>query len=100
MGRSSGSTASAAQHGPNRRTRAMMSVDVFILFRLAVNLAAILAGLVVFKWRGQMLDSSWQWLIKLDERLRRPLEVLYVLTGIVFIVVGARGLYVLARQAP
>ena len=77
-----------------------MSVDVFILFRLAVNLAAILAGLVVFKWRGQMVDSSWQWLIKLDERLRRPLEVLYVLTGIAFIVGGATGLYVLARQAP
>ena len=78
----------------------MMSVDVFILFRLAVNLAAILAGLVVFKCRGQMVDSSWQWLIKLDERLRRPIEVLYVLTGIAFIVAGATGLYVLARQAP
>ncbi len=78
----------------------MMSVDVFILFRLVLNLAVILWGFSMVKWRGQMVDSSWQWLITLDERLRRPLEVLYVLTGIVFIVLGAGGLYVLARQAP
>jgi uncharacterized protein YggT (Ycf19 family) len=78
----------------------MMSVDVFILFRLVGTLTTILMGFALLRWRAQMVDSGWQWLIGLDERLRRPLEVLYLLTGIVLIVLGAGGLYVLAQQAP
>jgi hypothetical protein len=80
----------------------MASLDVFLLFRLVVALAAMLWGLALLRWREQIVDSSWpsRWLIGLDERLRRPLEVLYVLIGMVLIVLGAGGLYVLAPQAP
>jgi hypothetical protein len=30
------------------------------LFRLAPNIAAILIGFALLKWRAQMVDSSWQ----------------------------------------
>jgi hypothetical protein len=76
----------------------MASLD--ILFRLVVSLATILLGFALVRWREQMVDSSWQWLIGLDERLRKPLVVFYVATGMVLIVLGAGGLYVLGRQAP
>jgi uncharacterized protein YggT (Ycf19 family) len=78
----------------------MASLDISVLFRLVVALATILMGFALLKWREQIVDSSWpwRWLIGLDERLRRPLEVLYVLIGMVLIMLGAGGLYVLARQ--
>jgi hypothetical protein len=38
----------------------MASLDIF---RLVVALATILMGFALLKWREQMIDSSWEWLI-------------------------------------
>jgi hypothetical protein len=54
-------------------------------------------GFALLKWRERWVDSGWQWLIGLDERVRRPLEVLYVIVGIVLI---ALGVYNLVRGLP
>jgi len=54
-------------------------------------------GFALLKWRERWVDSCWRWLTDLDERLRRPLEVLYVITGVAFIVLGLFGLYSFAR---
>jgi len=71
--------------------------DVFVVLRLTIILAMIVMGFTLLKWRERWLDSSWRWLTDLDERLRRPLEVLYVITGVAFIVLGLFGLYSFAR---
>ena len=71
--------------------------DVFVVLRLTSTLATIVTGFTLLKWRERWVDSSWRWLTNLNERLRRPLEVLYVITGVAFIALGLLGLYSLAR---
>jgi len=71
--------------------------DVFVVLRLTITLATIVTGFTMLKWRERWVDSSWRWLTNLNERLRRPLEVLYVITGVAFIALGLLGLYSLAR---
>ena len=71
--------------------------DVFVVLRLTIILAMIVMGFTLLKWRERWFDSSWRWLTNLNERLRRPLEVLYVITGVAFIVLGLFGLYSFAR---
>ena len=71
--------------------------DVFVVLRLTITLTTIVTGFTMLKWRERWVDSSWRWLTNLNERLRRPLEVLYVITGVAFIALGLLGLYSLAR---
>lgn len=71
--------------------------DVFVVVRLTITLATIVAGFTLLKWRERWVDSNWRWFTNLDERLRRPLEVLYVIMGVAFIALGLLGLYSLAR---
>jgi hypothetical protein len=46
-----------AASGRGLRSRRLTS---WSLFRLAPNIAAILIGFALLKWRAQMVDSSWQ----------------------------------------
>jgi len=71
--------------------------DVVVVLRLTITLATIVTGFTLLKWRERWVDSSWRWLTNLNERLRRPLEVLYVITGVAFIALGLLGLYSLVR---
>jgi hypothetical protein len=56
-------------------------VDVFEVLHLIITLATIAIGFTLLRWRERWVDSGWRWLIGQDERLRRPLEVLYVICG-------------------
>jgi hypothetical protein len=70
-------------------------VDVFEVLHLIITLATIAIGFTLLRWRERWVDSGWRWLIGQDERRRRPLEVLYVIVGILLI---ALGIYNLAQD--
>ena len=77
------------------RGRLLRAVLGFVTLRAAPRHAALdVLHQYMDSWRGVGAVAAYM------ERLRRPLEVLYLLTGIVLIVLGAGGLYVLARQVP
>jgi hypothetical protein len=64
---------------------------VLDVLHATITLATILMGFTLLKWRERWVDSGWRWLIGLDERLRRPLEVLYLMVGIGLVVLGIYG---------
>ena len=76
----------------------LTELDAFHAFRMAGSLATIVIGFVTLKRREQWVDSGWRWLLDLDERLRKPLEILYVIIGAVLIALGLNGLHNLAGE--
>lgn len=66
---------------------------LFAGMRVMITLGAFVFGAALLVNRERAVESGWRWLLELDERLRRPLEVLYVITGLFFVAVGLNGLY-------